>query len=192
MKRNLGPVNALYPTPTVLVGALVEGRPTFTAIAHVGICTAGEPECVSFGIHKSHYVNRGIREHGQFSVNLPGEDLMVETDYCGLVSGKTTDKSRLFEVSYGELPGAPLVARCPVAMACRLLQVVDFPRHELFVGQIVATHAEEAVLTDGRVDLAKVKPLLFDMASKRYWSLGPPVGECWRAGLALKRGAAGA
>ena len=37
MKTKLGRLNALYPTPTTLVGALVEGRPNFIAIAYVGL-----------------------------------------------------------------------------------------------------------------------------------------------------------
>jgi hypothetical protein len=43
------------------------------------------------------------------------------------------------------------------------------------------------VLKDGKVDIAKVRPLLFDMASARYWSLGTPVGQCWKAGKALEK-----
>ena len=35
----LGPVNALYPTPTTLVGAIVNGKPNFITIAHIGIMT---------------------------------------------------------------------------------------------------------------------------------------------------------
>jgi hypothetical protein len=51
----------------------------------------------------------------------------------------------------------------------------------------VATYADEAVLTGGKVDLAKVKPLLFDMSSMKYWSLGPAVGNCWNVGKQYKK-----
>jgi hypothetical protein len=51
----------------------------------------------------------------------------------------------------------------------------------------VETYADETVLTEGRVDIAKLRPLLFDMASVKYWSLGPSVGSCWNAGKALKK-----
>jgi flavin reductase (DIM6/NTAB) family NADH-FMN oxidoreductase RutF len=64
---------------------------------------------------------------------------------------------------------------------------VDFVEHDVFVGQVVQTHADPAVLTDGQVDIAEVKPLLFDMASKGYWSLGPRVGNAWGEGKKLKR-----
>jgi len=188
MKRMLGPVNALYPSLTTIVGAVVEGRPNFLAIAHVGIMNHGQPQYISVGINKRHYTNAGIREHGEFSVNIPGQDLMVETDYVGLVSGRNADKSRLFDVFYGGLAHAPLIKSCPVCMECRLERVVDFPTHEVFVGEIMATHAEEDVLReDGSVDIARVRPLLFDMASTKYWALGEELGVCWNAGKALKR-----
>ena len=37
MKIELGAQNCLYPMPTTLVGATVEGKPNFITIAHVGI-----------------------------------------------------------------------------------------------------------------------------------------------------------
>lgn len=195
MKRNLGPVNALYPSLTTIVGAVVKGRPNFLAVAHVGIMNHGQPQYLSFGINKHHYTGAGIVEHKEFSVCIPGEDLVVETDYVGLVSGKNTDKSGVFELYSGELAHAPLIKGCPVCMECRLSRVVDFETHEVFIGEIVATHADEAVLTEGGgIDIARVRPLLFDMSSVTYWSLGPSVASCWSVGKELQhrlRGAGG-
>jgi flavin reductase (DIM6/NTAB) family NADH-FMN oxidoreductase RutF len=176
----------LYPTPTVLVGAVVDGRPNFITIAHVGIVNASPPHLITLGMGRAHHTDPGIREHGQFSVNVPGEALVVETDYCGIVSGKRVDKSRLFEVVYGALESAPMIEGCPLSMACRLERVVEFATHDLFVGEVVETWADESVLTDGVVDLAKVRPLLFDMSTRRYWSIGQAVAKCWHAGKALK------
>lgn len=189
MKKDLGPVNALYPSLTTIVGTVVGGRPNFLAVAHVGIMNHGQPQYISVGINKAHYSGQGIHEHGQFSVNIPSEALMLETDYVGLVSGRNTDKSKLFELFKGELEFAPLIAGCPVAMECRLHQVVDFPTHAVFVGEIVKAWADEAVLSDkGRVDPAKVRPLLFDMNTVSYYGLGPALGGCWSVGKKLKAG----
>ncbi|MBU1230073.1 MAG: flavin reductase family protein [Proteobacteria bacterium] len=187
MKRNLGAVNALYPSLTTIVGAVVDGRPNFLAIAHVGIMNHGQPQYLSFGINKTHHTNQGILEHREFSVCIPGQELVAETDYVGLVTGKNTDKSRVFELFWGELAHAPLIQGCPVCMECRLERVLDFATHDVFVGEIVATHAEENVLrADGKIDIGRVRPLLFDMASIRYWSLGAEVAPCWSVGKRLK------
>lgn len=192
MKRNLGPVNALYPSLTTIVGAVVEGRPNFLAVAHVGIMNHGQPQYLSFGISKTHHTNRGILEHKEFSVCIPGESLVVETDYVGLVTGKNTDKSGVFELFRGQLAHAPLIQGCPVCMECRLARVVDFETHDVFIGEIVATHADEAVLNaQGKIAIDRVRPLLFDMASIKYWSLGAEVAPCWNVGKELKRGRRG-
>jgi len=72
-------------------------------------------------------------------------------------------------------------------MELRLHDVLDFDTHDIFVGELVETYADEGVMTGDKVDVAKVRPLLFDMASVKYWRLGPAVGNCWNAGKALKK-----
>ncbi|MDO9631466.1 MAG: flavin reductase family protein [Humidesulfovibrio sp.] len=187
MKRNIGPVNALYPSLTTIVGAVVDGKENFLAVAHVGIMNHGQPQYLSFGINKAHHTGKGILEHREFSVCIPGEALVVQTDYVGLVSGRNTDKSQVFELFHGELAFAPLIKACPVCMECRLARVVDFETHDVFIGEIVATHAEESVLRDGgKVDIGRVRPLLFDMSSVKYWSLGAEVAPCWNVGKQMK------
>lgn len=187
MKKELNGINLLYPTPTTIVGAIVEGKPNFITIAHIGIVNHAKPFLISLSMGKPHYTNAGIKENKAFSVNIPSEDLVVATDYVGLVSGKKTDKSGVFEIFYGKLGNAPMISRCPINMACKLADVYDTPTHDLFIGEIVETHAEESVLKDGKVDLGRVKPLMFDMSSVQYWSIGQPVAKCWHVGKKMKQ-----
>ena len=185
--KPIGIVNALYPMPTTLVGATVNGKPNFLAVAHVGILNHGDPQYLSIGLAKVHYSNAGIFENRAFSICLPSEDLMVETDYCGLVTGKKKDKAALFDVFYGQLDSAPMIRQCPVNMELKLHDVLDFSTHDIFIGELVQTYADESVLTKGKIDIGKLRPLLFDMASIKYWRLGPTVGNCWNVGKALKK-----
>jgi flavin reductase (DIM6/NTAB) family NADH-FMN oxidoreductase RutF len=59
----------------------------------------------------------------------------------------------------------PRVAGSPVHFECRLHQVVTLPgnrpssEHHVVIGRVVAVHIDDAVLTDGRLDLVKVKPI---------------------------------
>jgi flavin reductase (DIM6/NTAB) family NADH-FMN oxidoreductase RutF len=108
--------------------------------------------------------------------------MVALTDHIGMVSGTQEDKSALFELFYGELDTAPMIEQCKVTMECRLIEHIKLPTHDLFVGEVVGTYADVGVLTNGIVDIAKLKPLLFDMASKKYWSLGDPVAKCWSVG----------
>lgn len=78
MKTEVGAKNCLYPLPTTLVGALVDGKPNYVTIAHVGIM---DPGSVSLGMNKVHYTNAGVKENGTFSVNIPSAKIVKETDY---------------------------------------------------------------------------------------------------------------
>lgn len=187
MKKTLNAINALYPTTTVLVGAMVDEKPNYITIAHVGIVNHARPYLISLSSAKAHYTNEGIKKNREFSVNIPSEDLVVQTDYAGIVSGKNTDKSELFEIFHGQLENAPTIKQCPVNMECRLYDIYDTPTHDLIIGEIVETYAAESVLTEGKIDLAKLKPLLFDMSSIIYWSLGEIVAACWKVGKQLKK-----
>ena len=179
MKVELGAKNCLYPMPTILVGALVKGKPNYITIAHVGIT---EPTAVSLGMNKIHYTNQGIKTHKTFSINIPSAAMVKETDYCGLVSGKDENKSDLFKTFYGQLKTAPMIEECSINMECELIQTVDFPNHDLFIGKVVATHCDEAVLTNGVVDLEKLQPILFAMNDRSYWSIGKKLAKAWSVG----------
>ena len=182
----IGAVNALYPMPTTLVGVTVNGKPNFLTIAHVGILNHGTPQYLSIGLGKVHYSNAGILENRSFSICLPSQDLMIETDYCGIKTGKKVDKSSLFDLFYGEVKSAPMIRQCKINMELRLHDVLDFKTHDIFIGELVQTYADDNVLTNGKIDIAKLRPLLFDMASVKYWSLGEPIGNCWNVGKTLK------
>lgn len=186
MKKNLGAVNLLYPMPTVLVTAMVAGKPNVLTVAHVGIMNHGHPSYISVSLGKVHYTNQGIMAQKTFGISFPTEEMVVATDYVGMVSGKKTDKSSVFTYFYGDLKTAPLIGECPVCLECRLYQQVDFPTHDLFIGEIVAAWADEAVLTEGVVDMAKVRPLLFDMPRRKYWRLGAPLADAWNVGKQMK------
>ena len=142
MKMKLGPKNCLYPMPTTLIGALVNGKPNYVTIAHVGIMDMGS---VSLGMNKSHYTNQGIKENKTFSVNIPSAKMVKETDYCGLTWGKDEDKAALFKTFYGTLKTAPMIEQCAINMECELIKTMDFPNHDIFIGRINETYCDESV-----------------------------------------------
>lgn len=181
-KREIGAKTYLYPMPTVLVGATVAGKPNYLAVAYIGIAQHAPP-MISFALGKSHYTNAGIREARTFSVNIPSEDQVAVTDYCGLVSGNRVDKSALFTNFYGKLKTAPMIAECPLNLECRLVQALDYGGiNELFVGEIVETYAEEKYLTDGLPDIRKIRPIVFSMHDNNYWRIGEHLGKAWSVG----------
>ncbi|MBS1194850.1 MAG: flr3, partial [Methanomicrobia archaeon] len=103
------------------------------------------------------------------------------------VSGKTENKGHLFDVYYGTLPTAPLIRECPLSLECRLVNMVEMPTNTLYIGEIVASHTEERFLTDEKLDVKKVNPLLLTMPDNRYWTVGEYAGDAWKAGKGLKK-----
>jgi flavin reductase (DIM6/NTAB) family NADH-FMN oxidoreductase RutF len=78
-----------------------------------------------------------------------------------------------------------MIRACPVNMECRLKQIVEFPTHELFIGEIVETHCDEELIKDGVVDLAGVQPILFGPGA--YWNIGEPFAKTFSVGKGLKK-----
>jgi flavin reductase (DIM6/NTAB) family NADH-FMN oxidoreductase RutF len=140
------------------------------------------PQYLTVSLKKFRHTARGIHQHKTFSICLPSKDLVVATDYVGITPGAKVDKSTVFDVFYGELESAPMIRQCPVNMELTLHEVLDLPAHEVFVGRLRATYADPAVLRDGKIDLEKAKPFLFDSSSGWYFTLGEPLAPCWRAG----------
>jgi flavin reductase (DIM6/NTAB) family NADH-FMN oxidoreductase RutF len=168
--------------PVTIVGANVQGKPNYAVVAHVGIFNYSTPQYISVGLNKSHFTNQGIKDNGTFSVCIPSDDMAVVTDYVGIVSGKKIDKSNVFRTFYGELGTAPMIEECPVCMECKLFQKLDFKTHDVFVGELITTYCDDDVLTDGKIDQTKVRPILFDMDMQQYWKLGDPIGKAWHIG----------
>jgi len=176
----------LYPMPMTLVGAIVENRPNFLAAAWVARVNF-QPPMIGVALGTRHYTNGGIHENKAFSVNIPGADLIEKTDYCGIVTGKTVDKAKVFDVFYGELKKAPMIRQCPLCLECRLVQTVDLPADTLFIGEIVSAHADEGILTNGKPDIKKMNPFTLTMPDNSYWSVGEKLGQAWNAGKNLKK-----
>jgi flavin reductase (DIM6/NTAB) family NADH-FMN oxidoreductase RutF len=176
--------NFFIPMPVVLVGTQVSGKANFMA---VGWCSRANsaPPMILCGIGNHHYTPKGINETGTFSVNLPSSDLMEKVDYCGIVSGEKSDKSRIFNVFYGSLKTAPMIRECPVTVECRLVQSVPLPTNTIFIGEIGDVYADESMIEDGKLNFAVIDPLLLTMPDNRYWTLGKEAGKAWSAGRNL-------
>jgi flavin reductase (DIM6/NTAB) family NADH-FMN oxidoreductase RutF len=176
----------VYPMPMVLIGTTVENRANFMAVAWVSRVNF-KPPMIGVALGKSHYTNSGIHKNKTFSVNVPGMDLLEKVDYCGLVSGKDNDKSRLFDIFAGELPNTPMIRQCPLCMECKLVNAVDLPTNTLFIGEIIGTYTEERFLTAGKPDISKMIPFTLTMPDNNYWGIGKNVGKAWSIGKNLKK-----
>ncbi|MGI6025455.1 MAG: flavin reductase family protein [Candidatus Scatomorpha sp.] len=179
MKKNIGKTLALYPTPLVVVGAMVDGKPNWLIAGHVGIIGHDR---VMVSLAKPHHTNKGIRETGKLSINIVTEELLPRADRAGCVSGTREDKSELFglAVSAG---GTPMVSESPVVMECSVEDVYETPGFESFICSIDNTYADESVLTaEGKLDYRALKPVLFEMPTYEYLRTGDVIAGCMTLG----------
>ena len=184
-KITIGPNVHLYPMPATLVGAMVEDRANFMAVGWATRANA-RPAMLVVGLNKRQHTPAGILETGTFSVNIPSADRVAETDYCGIVSGSKVDKSRVFEVFYGELGTAPMIAECPLCLECSLIDICELPTNDLIIGEIVGPYTEELYLTDGQLDFRKMKPMVLTMPDSNYWAVGEHVAKAYGVGKTLE------
>lgn len=187
-KIQLGPQTLVYPMPTFLVGANVDDKPNFMAVAWGGISNM-TPPMISVAVRHQRHTNKGIKQNKTFSVNIPSVELVKEADYCGIATGAKVDKVKVcgFRVFYGKLKSAPMVEQCPLNLECSLAHIIDLGSHDLIVGKIEETYVSDHCLTDGKPDVAKIKPLIYTAGDPpHYRALGEVVARAFSVGKELK------
>lgn len=185
-KINTGQDAFISPMVQTILGVTYQGRPSFMALGWA-MRVNYQPCLVGAGVHHSHASYEAVLETGQFSVCFPNASMVAVTDYVGLVSAKRTDKSRVFDVFYGELDKAPMIRECPLCFECELRQEVKMETNSFFIGEVKGVWTEERFLTDGAPDVKKVNPFFLSMPDNRFWSVGEVIGKAWRDGKSLKR-----
>ena len=177
-KKETKPGVSLFPVPVVLVTcADKDGRANIITLAWAGV-VCSEPPMVSVSIRPHRYSHGLIKERKEFVVNIPTSDIMKQTDTCGVISGRDNDK---FAVT-GLTPEparhvkAPMIKECPVSLECKLKTSIVLGTHEIFIGEVVATHIDESVMSaEGKIDFSKARPFTFDCGE--YWTLKEKIGH---------------
>lgn len=167
MRKDFGAKPVTYPQPVYMIGTYDEnGNPDVMNAAWGGISNDTE---ISFCLARTHKTVANLKKNGAFTVSMATEDQLAACDYVGMVSGnKVPDKvSRAgFHVEKSSRVNAPIIAELPVVLECRVKSYDE--KNERLVGEIVNMSADESVLTDGRVDPAKLRPLVFDAMNHTY------------------------
>ena len=178
MKKKIGNQLALYPTPLVVVGAMVDGKPNWLLVGHLGILGHDH---VMVSLASAHYTNKGIKESKQLSINIVDESMLPQADKTGCVSGSKEDKSQWFPYTMEQ--GVPVIETAPVSMVCQVEDVYETKGFESFICTIAATYAEERVLTEsGKLNYRVLKPVLFEMPTYEYLRTGNVIAPCMSFG----------
>ena len=187
MKKDLGVVEAVYQMPVLMVAAYdKDGKVNVMNVAWGQI--ADEDKIILFiGEGKRTWLN--ILESKAFTVALADEAHIEAADFFGIASGnKIDDKFERtgYHAVKSDKVNAPIIEEFPVVMECELLEHLKDEYVSAIVGKIVNVKAEESVLTEkGKVDVTKLRALMFDQFRSGYYVTGEKVGQAWNAGKDL-------
>lgn len=176
-KQNFKPGNMLYPLPVVMVSvADKEGNKNIVTVAWAGtICSS--PPMVSISVRPERHSHHMIKESGEFVINLTTKALAFATDYCGVKSGRDTDKFKEMHLTPvpADLVSAPLIAESPVNIECKVTEVKSLGTHDMFMAKVVAVHADEKYMDEkNRFDLTKAEPIVYSHGA--YLTTGEQIG----------------
>ena len=133
---------------------------------------------VSLSKHKT---TDNLELTGAFTVSFADIRTVAESDYLGIVSGNNVP-DKVAKVGFTVTPSpnvdAPIINEYPLTLECKVVSWKD----GILVGEVVNMSADESILTDGKVDLAKLQPIVFDAAGMCYRAIGEVVGGAWNAG----------
>ena len=177
---SISPSTMLNPTPVVLVSCAEKDNPEnrdMVTVAWAGTVNS-EPPMVSVSLRKERYSHGLIESSGEFVVNLPDEAMCKAVDFCGVRSGRDTDKSRETGLRYipaENMSVAPAVDGAPVSLSCRVKQVIPLGSHDMFLGEVVAVRVREDLIDEkGGLHLEKAKLIAYSHGL--YQKLGDVMG----------------
>lgn len=174
----------LAPVPPALLSCGSVDEANVCTVAWCGILNS-IPPVTYVSLRKERYSHEIISKTGEFVINLPTQHLVRTIDYCGVKSGRDTDKFEKCRIT--PLPAfeisAPAVEECPLHLECRVRQVIELGSHDMFMADIVAVGVNEELINEkGKLHLAKAGLLAY--AHGEYFALGKKLGSF---GYSVKR-----
>ena len=133
-----------------------------------------------------HKTTENFEKTGAFTVAFGTADTVLISDYFGVESGKKINKIEKAgcHTHKSAHVNAPIIEEYPLTLECKVRKWD--PSTGYLIGEIVASQVDESILTDGKIDLGKLRPIMFDPFFNAYRVVGEVVGKAFSDGLKLK------
>ena len=167
----------LSPVPAVLVSCGDREQNNILTVAWTGVLNSDPPKTY-IAVRPTRFSHRILLDKKEFVLNLTPASLARAVDFCGVCSGEKTDKFEKCRLTrtFVEEVDAPLVAECPLSICCKVTDVVPLGSHDLFMADIVAVYADEALLDEkGKLHMEKADLLAY--VHGEYFALGKKIGS---------------
>ncbi|MEA4912685.1 MAG: flavin reductase family protein [Oscillospiraceae bacterium] len=166
----------LAPLPPALVTCAYGDGANIMTAAWTGILNSQPPKTY-ISLRPSRLTHDLIGDTRTFALNLTTRSLVRAADFCGVKSGRDTDKLAALSLHTepGPQTGCPMLAESPVSIECRVYDIVPLGSHDMFLADIVSVCVDEQYIdADGKLRLSKAH--LAAYAHGAYYALGEQLG----------------
>lgn len=170
------PSTFLNPVPVIMATCGSMEHANIITLAWAGTVNS-EPPMLSISVRKERYSHTIIKDSGVFGVNLVSKDIVKQCDYCGVKSGRDTDKFADTGLTkfQGTATGVPLIAESPASLECRVVNILELGSHDMFIGRIENVSVSEKLFdSKGAIDLRKADLVAYNHGE--YYALGDYLG----------------
>ena len=177
-REDFKPGTLIYPLPAVLVSCgETEEEKNLLTVAWTGtICS--DPAMCYISVRKERHSHAILKRTGEFDINLTTRALCRATDWCGVRSGRDYDKFKEMNLTplWAKHVKAPLVAESPVAIECRVKQVLELGTHDMFIAEVVGIEVDPQYINPetGKFELERADLVAYSHGE--YYTLGEKIG----------------
>ncbi len=171
------PSALLSPVPAVMVSCGSMEKANIITVGWCGVLSTRPPR-IYISVRPERHSYNIIKESGEFVVNMTPASLVEVVDYCGTVTGKKVDKIKKtgLTLTESETVTAPTIENCPMALECKVFDVVKSGSHDIFMADVTSVSLDEELLdTSGRLHLEKAGLLVYSHGE--YFTMGKRLGK---------------
>ncbi|MDO5557392.1 MAG: flavin reductase family protein [Clostridia bacterium] len=167
----------IYPIPAVMVSCGDFEKSNIITVAWTGIINTNPAMCY-ISVRPERYSYNIIKENGEFAINLTNEDLVFQTDWCGVKSGANVDKFKQMNLTKqkGKFIKCPLIGESPVSIECRVKEIRELGSHHMIMAEVLSIDAAKKYIDKkGAFDITKCNLIAY--ANGKYFTLGEQIGK---------------
>ena len=167
----------LGPIPAVMVTVSDGEEDNVLTVAWCGILST-DPARAYISVRPSRHSYEMLKKSGEFVINLTTEQLAKKTDYVGIFTGSKVDKFEKCNLTRvpSKAVSAPTIAESPLALECKVFEVIPSGTHDIFLADIVSISCDESILDkNGKIRMDKAGLMAY--AHGEYFALGKKLGN---------------
>ncbi len=175
-RKGFSPGTLTAPLPPALVTVGEGEEANVLTVAWTGILASTPPKTY-VSIRPSRHSHAILKKQGEFVLHLPSADMAKAVDYAGIFTGAKVNKFEKcgFEKVPSETVAPPTIAGCPMALECRVCEVIPMGSHDVFMADILRVTCHETLLDEkGKIHMERANLLAY--AHGEYYTLGKRVG----------------